>query len=336
MKGVINAFFLIIIVVYQLSAQSARSYDTIYPGYLWSGVYDGNSRNVLDTVFYPVFGDECALEAVTVGIEGWGRISGMNFFGDLEKAQLLEFQGSDQFQVVAALVFFEKPGIVGNSAVNCKIYDRNPETGAPRAVKGFSNAVRMTEIQFNESRPVATAFSFEDGVEVNLTESRFFVSVDLSNLYASRDTLVVLQTVPDCGDGSNTWELHNDGVSWYPISSFSTWGINADFLMTAVVDFNDPTNVNDYISSNDLRLYPASPNPVSDKVWFNFSLDTPNPVEISVFDQQGHLIHRSHKQFYPTGRHAHEYYTGDLPGGLYYYRLHTPGGTICSRFILNR
>jgi hypothetical protein len=41
-------------------------------------------RNVLETVYYPTFGDECARDLVTIGIEmGWGRVSGMNFFGDL-------------------------------------------------------------------------------------------------------------------------------------------------------------------------------------------------------------------------------------------------------------
>ncbi|MCB0669696.1 MAG: T9SS type A sorting domain-containing protein [Saprospiraceae bacterium] len=335
MKWLLRIACTVMVALNLAAAQPSRLIDQVYPVFPFSSIDDGTSRSVLDTVLYPIFGDECALEAVTVGIQGWGRISGMNVFGDLEKAQRLEFNGSENFTVVGALVFFEKPGIVGNSAVNCKIYSEHPTTGAPFATKGFSNAVKMSEILFDEETPVATPFSFADGVDVNLTEPGFFVSVDFSNLYASRDTLVILQTIPDCGDGGNSWELHSDGVSWLPISSFSTWGINADFLITAVVDFNDPTSVNDFISSRNLKLFPASPNPAQDHVQLNFSLEKPESVDIEVYDQQGRLIHREQKKS-QSGKCNHLLNTSDLENGIYYYRLLTPSISLASRFLVSR
>lgn len=317
--------------------QVSRSPGEIFPGYSNLGDEKNVSRNVLDTVFYPVYGDECDLEKVTIGIQqGWGRISGMNFFGDLEKAQRLEFNATENFTVVGALVYFEKPAIVGNGAVNCKIYSVHPATGAPFAIKGFSNAVKMTEIIKPESVPVATPFSFEDGVEVNLTEPQFFVSVDFSNLYASRDTLVILQSIPECGDGNNTWELHNDGVSWYPISSSFSWELNSDFLIAAVVDFSDPTSTDDYIKIEDFMLHPAFPNPSANSITLNYSLKRKVSLKIQIYNQSGMFISGFDEVDGNPGRHSFEIDISQYSAGNYYYRIISNEGSITSRFTVLR
>lgn len=169
------------------AAQPARLIDQVYPVFPLPSIDDGTSRSVFDTVLYPIFGDECALEAVTVGIQGWGRISGMNVFGDLEKAQRLEFNGSENFTVVGALVYFEKPAIVGNSAVNCKIYSEHPTTGAPFATKGFSNAVKMSEILFDEETPVLLLFHLPM-VWTSISPNQDFLLVSTFQIYMHHGT----------------------------------------------------------------------------------------------------------------------------------------------------
>ncbi|MCB0689627.1 MAG: T9SS type A sorting domain-containing protein [Saprospiraceae bacterium] len=327
--GIFGFLFMIYTTGY---SQNNRLVAKVYPGYSLPSLMHNDARNVLDTVFYPVHGDECTLEIVTIGIQGWGRISGMNFFGDLEKAQRLQFDGSDNFTVVGALVFFEKPGIVGDGSVNCKVYSVDPTSGAPQAIKGFSNAVKMTEIMVPDSVPVPTYFSFEQGVDVNLSEPEFFVSVDFSKLYATRDTLVILQTIPECGDGGNTWELHNDGISWFPISSSFSWEINADFLINAVVDFNDPTSTSDYVSAGNLKIYPAYPNPVKSEVNLKFTINELSKVEVQVFDAAGSLIEEKSMGMMPQGDHELILNTSNYSNGTYLYRIKTTYASLVSRF----
>jgi len=78
----------------------------------------GTLRSTQEEVFFPTFGDECTFDLVTVGIRNqWGRVSGMNGLGDREKAQLLTFEGSEAYRVVGAMVWFERPAIVGDGTL---------------------------------------------------------------------------------------------------------------------------------------------------------------------------------------------------------------------------
>ena len=190
-------FLIFSLVPLALTGQYTRQADFAYPGFRLPDVDQStDSRMVLETVNFPTFGDECALEMVTVGLNtGWGRISGMNVFGDREKAQRLKFTGSDSYLVIGVFVFFEKPAVVGDGTINCKIYSVNPDTGAPLAIKGFSNSVKVSEVIAPDSLARATPFTFDAGVEVLLNEPLFFASIDFSNLYNSEDTL---GDSPDC------------------------------------------------------------------------------------------------------------------------------------------
>ena len=86
-------------------------------------------RQVLETVHYPTFGDECAREVCHRWCCWMGPCFWMNFLGDLEKAQRLEFNGSDQFVIVGAMVYFERTRTVGDGVINCKVYSSTPLPG---------------------------------------------------------------------------------------------------------------------------------------------------------------------------------------------------------------
>lgn len=289
-------------------------------------------RNATDTAYYPTFGDECARDAITLGIEqAWGRISGMNAFGDLEKAQRLEFTTTTSYRVIGALVYFETPAIVGDGLVNCKIYSVSTQTSGPGNLLGFSNGIKLSDITPPDSMPRATAFSFEDGINVDLEESRFFLSVDFSSLYSTFDTLVLLQTITECGDGGNTWEQWVDGT-WVPINSLDSWQVNSDFMMSAIVEFDETTSNRDYISNQGIKLYPPFPNPARDRVTLSFSLDNSSPVILRIFDQKGGLIESIDLGLQNSGRNNYTLPTQHLASGYYIYQIKGNSGSISSRF----
>ena len=317
-----------------LTGQATRQSASIYSTFRLPDVQQSpNSRMVLETVNFPTFGDECASELVTVGLtNGWGRISGMNVFRDREKAQRLKFEGSDSYLVVGTLVFFEKPAIVGDGTINCKIYNVNPDNGAPFAIKGFSNSVKVSEVIPPDTTARATPFSFDAGVEVQLNEPMFFASIDFTNLYGTEDTLVILQTIPECGDGGDTWELFADGTTWTPISSSDSWEMNADFSISAVVDFNDPTGLDSYIAGRGLKIHPVFPNPASEEVILSYTIDQNIDVMVQIYDQQGLEIERLEPGLQTTGWHHLRVIVDHWPKGQYYYRISAGKAAIISRF----
>ena len=189
MIRIIVFLFLTLNLIGESYAQSRSGDSHIYPSPVVS-IEVSHSRLAMEEVYFPSFGDECTLEIVTIGVEGvWGRISGMNGFGDLEKAQRIEFSASDSYQVVAALMFFERPSVVGNGSLNVKVYEEDPDMGGPGLLKGFSNGIKVSEIVVPDSVARATVLNFEGGVEVNLDKSRFYLSCDFASLYSSRDTV---------------------------------------------------------------------------------------------------------------------------------------------------
>ena len=115
---------------------------------------------------------------------------------------------------------------------------------------------------------------------------------------------MILQTVPECGDGGDTWELFADGTSWTPISSSDSWEMNADFLISAVVDFNDPTSLDSYIAEDGLKIHPVYPNPASGEVNLSYTIDQNKPsIVVLIYDQQGVQISRIDQGCQLPGRH---------------------------------
>ena len=175
-------------------------------------------------------------------------------------------------------------------------------------------------------------FTFKSGVEVNLDEPRFYVSCDFSSLYSTRDTVVMLQTRPECGDGGNTWELFNDGITWFPIST--SWEINADWLMGAIVEFDDATSADDFISRGGIELHPPAPNPATDMITLPISLERARHIHLEIFDPEGKVIYRQQSGLLPAGYQNLEVRTVGWPQGYYYYRVSADSDFITSRFIV--
>ena len=296
----------------------------------------GTLRSTQEEVFFPTFGDECTFDLVTVGIRNqWGRVSGMNGLGDREKAQLLTFEGSEAYRVVGAMVWFERPAIVGDGTLNCRIYTQNSENGRPDRLVGLSDALKVSEIIPPDTLSYPTFFNFENGAPITIDEPNFFLSCDFFNLYNTFDTVVMLQTIDGCGDGGNSWELFSDGETWTNIASAISWEINSDFIMSAVVDFEDPNSDQAFIKNEGLTLYPSFPNPSHDQITIPFSLEKGGALSIDVFDQSGRKIISVEHDFIAAGSQSETIIINNLSAGIYYYRLKSDQGQITSRFQIN-
>ncbi|MCB0668515.1 MAG: T9SS type A sorting domain-containing protein, partial [Saprospiraceae bacterium] len=285
-----------------------------------------------DIVSYPVSGDECASTVVPYPSNGWGYVGGTNVFGDRVKAQHLEFTGSAVFTVIGALAYFDTPSVVGDSSVTAKVYE--VVENAPGELLSTSLPVRVSQITPPSDTSVEfTIFPFNDSM--SLESPQFFVGIDFTDLYSSMDTLGLFSTLDSCGDGSNTFEMWSDGT-W---ASFdTTWFLNADLLIEAIVEFAEDTTVaaDDYIKYNGLRLFPATPNPADAHTVLNYGLDKDQEVRISLLDVSGRIVREINPGLKHAGQHQEQVHTFDMSPGTYYYRISTPAGSLVSTFIVQR
>src|SRR5690606_18259121 len=87
-----------------------------------------------------------------------------------------------------------------------------------------------------------------------------------------------------------------------------------------VLEVEDET---DEISGN--WLGQNFPNPAQNTTIIPFRIEQANPVEIQLYNVQGKLIRTITNQNYPAGEHRVEINTSEIPSGIYFYQLKSPG-----------
>ena len=326
--------------VYTVSAQvkaDAGKYLVKENSDLTRAQLDRSARFAQEIVDYPSFSDDCSLSvgvSPLASINAWGFLEGTNEFGDLEKAQRLTFTSSAEYEVIGVLAYFEVPSIVGDSMIKAIVYNEDPVSGEPSDSIGESISLALSMLSVPDSFVNATVFPFLETSSAKPDSENFFVSIDISKLYAGEDTLSLFATSFGCGQGSNTWDRVPGGV-WFAVSdTVNSWGVDLDYLISAIVEFDDPTSTDAYIADGGLQLHPAYPNPARDQVFINYSLVQATTVSIDVYDLAGKRVQSKAFNKLDVGRHQTSIPTSQLLPGQYYYRVSTDHGQISSRFIV--
>lgn len=286
----------------------------------------------VDTAFTPSFLDTCGQTVTFFGVtDGWGYVAGTNSFEDQEKAQRFDFPGADDYNLTEVGVFFHDAMVVGDGNVQVKIYDV-ANNGAPGQVLGTSEPLAVSQLVTDDILP--TSFTFTDPVPLN--DSRFFVSVDLSALYASQDTVGIWHTRPDCGNGDDTWELFSDGTTWVPFTSESSWQLDAELLIFAVLE-QMSTDVEDLTPEQaGLYLNEAYPNPARDQLTLDFSLDQKEDINIGIFRANGQLVKTHNLGSRAQGSHREVLPLNELNDGVYFYSFSTSKTRVLKKFIIQK
>ncbi len=296
-----------------------------------------HARVALEDVYNPAFFDTCASTVVLFDLAnfeppGWGFVSGTNSFADQEKAQALEFTTTEDYTVVGVFAFFAEPSVVMDGEVVAKVYDMD-DLGAPSTMLGESMPVSVSEIAFSDTTILETLFLFDEEMEIRPSGESFFASIDFSGLYDSQDTVAIWQTAIDCGDGSDSWDKFSDG-SWNPVNDMTVgWAINFDFLIGAVVEFDEATSADAFIADGGLKLHPAFPNPARERVQLNYDLDQASEVEIKVVSLSGQVIYSRDLGTVAAGKQQQIIETSSLTPGTYVYRISTSHGNLSSVFV---
>ena len=242
--------------------------------------YRSGQGQVMDTLFPPIFAEECANTVVSFTPTGqWGFVAGTNGFMDQEKAQKFEFTESSSLSVLEVGVFFSHAQVVGDGPLRIKIYGLDEATGGPGALLGTSDELNVSDIQISNETLLTTIFEFSTPATVE--GNCFFASVDISDLYATNDTVGVFLSDMGCGSGEDAWELFND--QW--VRLFDSWGgLDSDLFMAAVIDYQESTSTEDIDNTVSIKTFPS---PATDVINVTYSLKDPSPVTLEVFSLDG-------------------------------------------------
>jgi hypothetical protein len=83
-----------------------------------------------------------------------------------------------------------------------------------------------------------------------------------------------------------------------------------------------------------VRVLQNHPNPFSTTTRIPFEIDSPTHVLITVHDQRGVEVKRLLDQNMESGRHTVDFHAGNLPAGIYFYRVYTLWSTHSKRMML--
>ncbi|MBX2873092.1 MAG: T9SS type A sorting domain-containing protein [Saprospiraceae bacterium] len=293
-------------------------------------------RAVMDTLVPPSWLLDCGDEAISFTIDGnWGFIGGTNGFGDTEKAQRYAFSDVTPVNVTEVWVFFTAASVEGDADVTAKVYSVNSD-GAPDVLLGTSDPVKPSSFVLDDQLALPTSFSFSTPALVEVTD--FFISIDFADSYNNAtDTLGIFMSNQDCGSGDDSWERFSTG-DWFPISNGdASWGLDSDFWILPILEFEDPSNTNDiFAAQNGLQIFPARPNPAYERVDFPYELSKGSKVTIEVYSADGRLVERLDKGQLGPGSHVENYTVSNLPAGSYVYGIITEEARIMSRFVVNK
>ncbi|MCO5259552.1 MAG: S8 family serine peptidase [Crocinitomicaceae bacterium] len=159
---------------------------------------------------------------------GNGYVNGSNIYGDKEKAMYFDASATSNTMLNAVYVAFAKANSSNlNKIVPIKIYDGT--TGTPGTILGTTN-LTIGEIKNDVLNGSYTEVSFVNNVVTLPASKKFFVSVDVSNLTWSGDSLSILSNTNGQTTPSDIWEKQSDNV-WYQYGTAGSFALNSSLIM---------------------------------------------------------------------------------------------------------
>ena len=287
-----------------------------------------------DTLLGAAFDQECSNQITTLLSNDWGYITGMNEYLDAEKAQRITLGAGSNFVVQEVWGFFSVASEVNNGALRAKIYTVGAD-GAPDTLIATSTDINVSDIATSSMAIVPTAFEFPSLPAVSGPD--IFVSIDMSDLYATEDTVALWMTQDGCGDGNDAYELWGDGSGWFAFDSGDSWQVETNLLIGVVVQFDPVVSASEpFASMNGLRIFPATPNPTSDDIRVGYQLEEAGKVQIELYSTDGHLLQTIHKGYQTPGEFTEVIRTTQLPAGSYVYGITTEKARLMNRFVVKR
>lgn len=286
--------------------------------------YDTLMSSSQDSIGFGLCSD--SLKIYQLNNPATGYIGGNNSQGDKEIMQ--KFGVTVSGGVYTILGMFGHKTITTGSSMVAKLYSVDPVTHGPDSLIYFTDPVNLSDV--NTTNPFFfTTFPFP-GV-IQQTDS-FFASIELPT--GAGDTMAVYMTPQNCYSGKQqSYIMKQNGTFQALNGGAGSYGLNADFWIWAVF-IPDSSVGNSAITLRDLSLFRAYPNPASNNVSVNFSINNPTKVWIDFVNEAGQLVETKNLGFQLSGKHSINVDVSNLPSADYYYSITTEHDRLFSRICI--
>jgi hypothetical protein len=325
----------------QSSSAKVATTSTLMPTVFMAG---GCAAGAAGVVYYSVFSAPQATTNFTVGTVGYAfgtnlqtytlsaplaaAVGSPTLTSDANRsAQKYNFTGTG---FVTDIIVFT--GIAeGTGVVSAKVYNENTTTKAPNVQLGGTVTKPLSAFTGNDIFTFASPIAISSG--------NFFVSIENTTIGGSGlDTLAILSSTVGCSTTDSLSWRYNTVSPTNPLLSSdwsnvkSDFGGNLDLAIFPVLDIT--TGVNNGISSGNLTLLAAFPNPATNDVSINFGLKQSSKVEIEIYDVTGKKVNTINLDELEAGNHSSKINTSNLSGGVYMYSVKSENSKMFSKFTI--
>lgn len=260
-----------------------------------------------------------------------GYIAGVNYFGDLAKAQ--QFPVTNGYNIEGFLVWVGAKEIVNDpDTVYANLYamdgsgtSSNGTTAAPGTV------VDMVKLAMDTDIDTTGGFSVAMFATPHMVWNDYAVGLDFSNM--PDDTLGIVHS--DDGDPqANTefaWEQWSDNA-WYTFNAATSWGVRIDMAFLPVID-NSTSDINEHDFVNGIRME-NFPNPAEDVVNIEYEINVNADVAIKVLDMTGRIVKTVDLGNKTAGQYKTRISTNGMDAGMYFYMLEADGKRLAKRMMI--
>lgn len=244
-----------------------------------------------------------------------GYLTGNNGYLDKEKLmayRLAEYSAALPAHVDTVFALFSLKYLMGNGSVTAKIYSSNA-SGAPDALLATSAPVTVGAIDTTGN--VLTTFTFANTVA--LPTERFYVSIDFNALYATGDTLALLNVADDCTDVDTTtaWEKWDDNTF---ISMISSWQFVTEMAIFPSIT-GAPLGVKGFVKNDfGAACYPV---PATDQLVVSFTGQDNGSTAIRMKDITGKIVSTMQLNTSKGNTYKVPFDVSNLSRGLYFVEL---------------
>ena len=125
-----------------------------------------------------------------------------------------------------------------------------------------------------------------------------------------------------------------NGSEWedFYFSGDDLWENTGNFCVKAMVNILEESYGINELKGNDNNMI-ISPNPVKNIATFNFELEGNTDVEISIFNNNGQLLHSNTHEDMNTGKHSIDVNLENSETGMYFYQVRTNSKVVSGKLI---
>lgn len=257
---------------------------------------------------------------------GAGYMAGTNGYNDTGKYQRFDF--AEEVTLIGAGLYFgvleQGDGAFGEITL---VIRKVADDGEPGELLG-DQVVGLGTMSTGEEGNYITLDTPVDLAEAGVTS--IFIGMEWEE---SLDNEFALLSDKDGeGDDANrVWERFDTGE----YNDFQrtrnpdfSWGIDIDLWISAVYSIPTSAEPQDTGLAGRFQLGQNYPNPFNPSTVIEYHLPHSAEVRLEVFNLMGQRITLLHEGIQQAGRHQVQFDASDLAGGVYFYKLVTPGKTM--------